>query len=229
MDWKIGKAAQDKLAKLGIRNAFDLLLHLPLRYEDETHLYPIADAPFGQTVQVEGVIVHSDIQYRPRKSLTCLVQDGGGRITIRFLHFYPSQAKVLAEGKTVRLLGELRHGFHGPEMVHPKYRVVGENEPLAEALTPIYPTTAGLSQVSLRKLINQALDSQDLSDTLPEALRDKLALAVFWRQRRHPAPAAAGSLASCPGRARPSGLAPPGLRRTPGAAAFHAPALPPPP
>jgi len=179
MDWKIGKAAQDKLAKLGIRNAFDLLLHLPLRYEDETHLYPIADAPFGQTVQVEGVIVHSDIQYRPRKSLTCLVQDGGGRITIRFLHFYPSQAKVLAEGKTVRLLGELRHGFHGPEMVHPKYRVVGENEPLAEALTPIYPTTAGLSQVSLRKLINQALDSQDLSDTLPEALRDKLALADF--------------------------------------------------
>ena len=70
VELKIGKSIGEKLAKLGIRNAFDLLLHLPLRYEDETHLYPIAAAPFGQTVQVEGRIIHSEIQYRPRKVLT---------------------------------------------------------------------------------------------------------------------------------------------------------------
>jgi ATP-dependent DNA helicase RecG len=176
---KIGKAAGEKLAKLGIRNAFDLLLHLPLRYEDETHLYPIADAPFGQTVQVEGEIVHAEVQYRPRKALICQVQDGGGQLFARFLHFYPSQVKALAVGKTVRLLGELRQGVYGAEMVHPKCRAGGGNAPLAEALTPVYPTTAGLSQESLRKLINQALQSQELADTLPEALRAALSLADF--------------------------------------------------
>jgi len=179
VELKIGKSIGEKLAKLGIRNAFDLLLHLPLRYEDETHLYPIAAAPFGQTVQVEGRIIHSEIQYRPRKVLTCLVEDGGGQIAIRFLHFYPSQAKILAEGKTVRLLGELRHGFHGVEMVHPKFRMVDQGEPLAEALTPVYPTTAGLSQVSLRKLIRHALETQTLADNLPQDLLNRLALADF--------------------------------------------------
>ncbi|MFA7241131.1 MAG: ATP-dependent DNA helicase RecG [Sulfuricellaceae bacterium] len=179
MDLKIGKATQEKLAKLGIRHAFDLLLHLPLRYEDETHLYPIADAPFGQTVQVEGCIVHAEVQYRPRKALICQVQDGGGQMFARFLHFYPSQVKALAEGKTVRLLGELRQGFYGVEMVHPKFSAGGDGAPLNEALTPVYPTTAGLSQESLRKLINQSLQSQELTDTLPEALRDSLSLADF--------------------------------------------------
>ena len=179
MDWEIGKAVQDKLDKLGIHRPFDLLLHLPLRYEDETHLYPIADAPFGQTVQVEGCIVHAEVQFRPRKALICQVQDGGGQLFARFLNFYPSQVKALAEGKTVRLLGELRQGYYGAEMVHPKCRAVSGDTPLAEALTPVYPTTAGLSQDSLRKLIKQALQSQELDDTLPEALLAALSLAGF--------------------------------------------------
>ncbi|MBS4097940.1 MAG: ATP-dependent DNA helicase RecG [Sulfuricella sp.] len=179
MTWKIGNAAREKLAKLGVNRPFDLLLHLPLRYEDETHLYPIADAPLGQTVQVEGRVVHCQAQYRPRKALVCRIEDGGGEIFLRFLHFYPSQLKTLAEGKTVRALGELRHGYHGLEMVHPRYRVVGEEAPLAEALTPIYPTTAGLSQDSLRKHIRQALASENLADTLPEKLREQHRLADF--------------------------------------------------
>ncbi len=197
MDWKIGKAVRDKLAKLGIQRAFDVLLHLPLRYEDETHLYPIADAPFGQTVQVEGRIVEQQIQYRPRKALTCILQDGGGQITLRFLHFYPSQTKVLEEGKTVRALGELRHGFHGTEMVHPRCRAVGEGAPLAESLTPVYPTTAGLSQAVLRKLAGLALQDQDLADTLPEALCERLGLPDFAASIRylHQPPPEASQLA----------------------------------
>lgn len=179
MNWKIGKAAREKLAKLGIQRRFDLLLHLPLRYEDETHLYPIADAPFGQVVQVEGRIVLTQAQYRPRKALICQIEDGGGTIFLRFLHFYPSQLKSLAEGKTIRVLGELRHGYYGLEMVHPRYRVVGEEAPLAEALTPIYPTTAGLSQESLRKLILATLEDETLAETLPEALLDQLDLGGF--------------------------------------------------
>ncbi len=179
MTWKIGKALREKLAKLGIQRRFDLLLHLPLRYEDETHLYPIADAPFGQTVQVEGRVVLCEAQYRPRKALICQIEDGGGSLFLRFLHFYPSQLKSLAEGKTVRALGEVRHGYHGLEMVHPRYRVVGEEAPLAEALTPIYPTTAGLSQDNLRKLILAALDDEAPAETLPDELLERLELGGF--------------------------------------------------
>ncbi|MFA5241227.1 MAG: ATP-dependent DNA helicase RecG [Sulfuricella sp.] len=176
---KIGKATRDKLARLGIHNAFGLLLHLPLRYQDETHLYPVADAPLGQVVQLEGRITHASVTYKPRKMLTVKMQDGSGALQLRFLHFYPSQAATLTPGVTLRVLGELRHGFFGPEMVHPQYRIVKEDEPLAEALTPVYPTTQGLGQGTLRKLIGQALAGADLCDTLPDALRTPLNLPDF--------------------------------------------------
>ena len=184
MDLKIGKATQDQLAKLGIRRTFDLLLHLPLRYEDETHLYPIAEAPFGQTVQVEGCVVHAEVQYHPRKALICQVQDDSGQFFVRFLHFHSALVKAFAEGNTVRLLGELRHGFYGPEMIHPKYSAGGDNAPLAGALTPVYPTTAGLSQARLRELVSQVLESLTLADTLPEPLRARFCLGDFSTSMR---------------------------------------------
>ncbi|MDO8892262.1 MAG: ATP-dependent DNA helicase RecG [Sulfurimicrobium sp.] len=176
---KTGKSVRDKLAKLGIHDIFGLLLHLPLRYQDETHLYPIADAPVGQVAQVEGSVTHASVTYKPRKMLTVKMQDGSGALQLRFLHFYPSQAASLIPGVTLRVLGELRHGFLGAEMVHPQYRIVKENAPLAEALTPVYPTTQGLSQGTLRKLIGQALAEADLCDTLPDALRTPLHLPDF--------------------------------------------------
>jgi ATP-dependent DNA helicase RecG len=176
---KVGKATRDRLARLGIHDAFGLLLHLPLRYQDETHLYPIADAPIGQPVQVEGCITHASVTYKPRKMLTVKMQDGSGALQLRFLHFYPSQAASLIPGVTLRVLGELRHGFFGAEMVHPQYRIVKQDEPLAAALTPVYPTTQGLGQGTLRKLIGQALAGTDLCDTLPDALRTSLKLPDF--------------------------------------------------
>ncbi len=178
-DIKAGKAAREKLAKLGIHTPFGLLLHLPLRYQDETHLYPVADAPIGQVVQIEGLVTHASVTYKPRKMLTVKMQDGSGTLQLRFLHFYPSQAATLTPGVKVRVLGELRHGFFGAEMVHPQYRIVKEDEPLAEALTPVYPTTQGLGQGTLRKLIGQALNDADLCDTLPDALRTPLNLPDF--------------------------------------------------
>ena len=173
------KAARDKLPKLGIRRDFDLVLHLPLRYVDETHIYPIREAPMGQTVQVEGVVVKSEVRFRPRRQFVCLVEDASGALYLRLINFYPSQAKVLSEGARVRLLGEIRVGFLGPEMVHPQFRAVKEEAPLKESLTPVYPTTAGLSQISLRGLIGKALARCDLADTLPESLRDEQGLMPF--------------------------------------------------
>ncbi len=184
IDLELPKATRDKLAKLGIHSRFDLILHLPLRYEDETHLYPIADAPLGHPVLVEGEVIHNEVTYRPRRQLVCQVQDGSGVLHVRFLNFYPSQVKQFTLGNRVRLLGEIRHGFFGDEMIHPKTRVVKDGSPLNEALTPVYPTTASLNQPALRKLIAQALGEAYLADTLPVALLHELQLPEFDRSVR---------------------------------------------
>jgi len=176
---KISPVTLTKLAKLGIHHRADLLLHLPLRYEDETHLAPIATVQAGETVQVQGTITHSEIAFRPRRTLVCRMEDNGGELYLRFLNFYPSQQKQLAVGKQIRAIGEVRMGHYGPEMVHPKCRAVDDDTPLQQSLTPVYPTTAGLAQPILRKLIANALETLPLPDTLPEALLQKLKLAGF--------------------------------------------------
>lgn len=176
---KIPPATQSKLTKLGIHTAFDLVLHLPLRYEDETKIMRIDDLLPGVSAQVEGEIIHSEVAYRPRRSLICQLQDESGILFLRFLNFYPSQQKQLAIGKKIRALGEGREGYFGMEMVHPKCHVAGENTPLKQALTPIYPTTAGLPQPSLRKYILSALNTVELSDTLPAKILSKLKLPTF--------------------------------------------------
>jgi ATP-dependent DNA helicase RecG len=184
----IGEASQavrERLERLGIRRDFDLVLHLPLRYVDETHLYPIREAPFGRTVQVEGQVVKAEVRLRPRRQFLCLIEDATGSLYLRLLHFYPNQVKALQEGARVRLLGEIRQGFLGPEMVHPQFRVVGHHTPLKESLTPVYPTTAGLSQHALRALVAKALARLDLSDTLPVEVREALGLMEFAAAVRH--------------------------------------------
>ena len=109
------KKTLEKLLRLGIRTEMDLALHLPLRYEDETHVFPINDAPEGRTVQVEGVIAHAEVLLKPRRQLVCQVEDGSGSLCMRFLNFYGSQVTAYTAGKRVRLFGEIRHGFFGAD------------------------------------------------------------------------------------------------------------------
>jgi ATP-dependent DNA helicase RecG len=168
-----------RLEKLGIRSKLDLVLHLPLRYEDETRLTPLKEVRAGVPALVEAEVIESDVKFRPRRTLVVKLREGDDELWIRFLNFYPSQAKQLAPGKRVRLFGEVRPGFFGDEMVHPRYRIVRKDTPLPDSLTPVYPTTAGLSQAALREKIGEALDRLALDDTLDAALVRKLGLAPF--------------------------------------------------
>lgn len=158
------------LNKLGIHTIQDLLLHLPLRYIDETRITPIRDLRLGDEVQCEGEIVHAEVSYKPRKALIARLQDASGQLTLRFLHFYPSQIGQLAVGRHLRVYGEIRHGFFGYEIVHPQCKNVGETTQVSSTLTPIYPTTAGLTQPNIRKAIALALKVADLGETLPAKL-----------------------------------------------------------
>ncbi|MGH8660552.1 MAG: ATP-dependent DNA helicase RecG [Burkholderiales bacterium] len=175
----LSQSTLTRLAKLGIASKFDLVLHLPLRYDDETRLYALSEAPAGEPVVVEGTVVQADVKYRPRRQLICHIEDGSGVLTLRFFNFYPSQLKSLAAGARVRAFGEIRHGFLGPEMTHPRYRVLHGEAPVAQALTPVYPTTANLRQEDLRRLIARALADCDLEDSLPPALVAELGLPAF--------------------------------------------------
>ncbi|MDR0233755.1 MAG: ATP-dependent DNA helicase RecG [Zoogloeaceae bacterium] len=165
-------ALTTKLARLGLTRQLDLLLHLPLRYEDESRVSSINHLAGNESALVEGTILASEIVPRPRRQLVARLDDGSGVITLRFLHFYPSQQKTLTAGARIRAFGETRHGFFGLEMVHP--RLSSPDSALPQTLTPIYPTTEGLSQSALRKLIARALESISLPETLPEAWQRNL-------------------------------------------------------
>ncbi len=177
----VANKTEDKLARLGLRTDMDLVLHLPLRYEDETTIAPIHDASFrgGQSVQVEGTVIACDVQFRPRRQLVVTITDDSGPLVLRFVNFYGSQAKQLAIGNRVRARGEIRHGFFGAEMVHPNYKMVVEGAPLPDVLTPVYPSGEGLPQTYLRKAIVSALARVEWRDTLSPALRAQLDLMPF--------------------------------------------------
>jgi ATP-dependent DNA helicase RecG len=166
-------APQKALERLGLVRDIDLALHLPLRYEDETRIVPIAALRDGVEAQVEGVVTDSRIQFRPRRQLVVKLGDGSDELVLRFLNFYPSHQKALAEGARVRVRGQARGGFFGLEMVHPGFKAVDEGAPLARALTPVYPTTAALPQAYLRKVVASGLARADLSEFLPPALVPK--------------------------------------------------------
>ncbi len=168
-----------RLAKLGLRTDADFVLHLPLRYEDETRITALRDALPGVAAQFEVDVIDSEIAYRPRRQLLARVSDASGSLSLRFLNFYPSQQKALQAGARLRIFGEVHDGYLGPEIIHPRFHVIGNNESLPERLTPVYPTTAGLGQATLRRLIARALERADLADTLPPELRESLRLTEF--------------------------------------------------
>ena len=158
---------QRALEKLGLRRPIDLALHLPMRYEDETCLTPIAALRDGSIAQVEGVVTDCEVQIRGRRQLVVRVHDGRDDLVLRFLHFYPSHQKAFAVGQRVRVRGEARGGFFGLEMVHPSFRAVDDDTPLPTALTPVYPTSAQLPQAYLRRAVAAGLARADLSELLP--------------------------------------------------------------
>jgi ATP-dependent DNA helicase RecG len=174
-----GTSLKATLERLGIRRDFDLVLHLPLRYEDETRLSSIASLSPDAPAQVQGTVRSTEVVYRPRRQLISRIEDPTGEVVLRFFNFYPSQAKALAPGTTVRAFGEVRAGFFGGEMIHPRFRVLHGEVPLPTAYTPVYPTVAGLGQGRLRRMIEVALSRASLDDTLPEKVRKQLGLCEF--------------------------------------------------
>jgi ATP-dependent DNA helicase RecG len=171
------KQAPSTLQKMGLDSPMALALHLPSRYEDETELFTIEEAlsqgRFG-SAQTQGLVIRNQVLFRPRRQLLVTIEDETATLQLRFLNFYPSQQKQMAVGAHIRVRGEVREGFQGPEMVHPTVKSLAVDAPLPTSLTPVYPASAGVSQTVIRKAVAQALRDPSLKDSLAEFLPKKL-------------------------------------------------------
>ncbi len=186
----VGAALAEKLAKVGLETLQDLLFHLPLRYQDRTRIVPIGALRPGQDAVVEGIVAGADVVMGRRRSLLVRLQDGSGTLSLRFYHFSQAQKEGLKRGTQVRCYGEVRPGSSGLEIYHPEYRALSGNEQIAveQTLTPIYPTTEGLTQQRLRQLSEQALarlGPHSLPDWLPRELADDYQLSPLDQAIRY--------------------------------------------
>ncbi|TCN78434.1 ATP-dependent DNA helicase RecG [Shewanella fodinae] len=181
-----------KLDKLGIHTVQDLLFHLPLRYEDRTRIYAIAELRPGDYGTIEAEIQSSQIVNGRKRMLLCNVRDASGTMTLRFFNFSAAQRNAMQQGLMIRAYGEIRHGNHQAEIIHPEYKIFrqGDAVELSDSLTPIYPTTEGLKQASWIKLSAQALEllqEGGLQELIPETLRpNQLSLATAVRILHRP-------------------------------------------
>ncbi len=193
----VGSKMLEKLERLGLATVQDLLFHLPLRYEDRTQVWPIGDLPPGLHGAVEGEIQDTQLVMGRRRMMVCRISDGTGTLTLRFFNFTAAQKNSLATGRLMRCFGEVRPGKYGLEMAHPEYKLLGEEQAgqTEEALTPVYPTTEGLRQLTLRNLTDQALAQLDLygvEELLPAGLYPhQIELAAALKLLHRPPPSVA--------------------------------------
>ena len=184
----VGAAIAEKLSRIGINNVQDLLFHLPMRYEDRTRITPIADIRPESFATIEGYVQHTEVQFGRRPILSVTLSDGTSKIMLKFFNFNAGMKNSLAVGVRVKAFGEIKRGRYMAEIHHPEYQIIRNNQPLAlaETLTPIYSTTEGLKQASLRKMTKQALavlQNVQVTELLPEqynphqySLKEALAL-----------------------------------------------------
>ncbi|MET0027285.1 MAG: ATP-dependent DNA helicase RecG [Candidatus Thiodiazotropha sp.] len=194
----VGARNADKLSRLGIHSLQDLLFHLPMRYQDRTRVQPIGGLRRGDQAVIEGEVGLAEVRFGRRRSLMVHLSDGTGFLYLRFFYFSNAQRQALSRGVRLRCFGEVRSGPNSLEMVHPEYQSIDPDQPLpvAECLTPIYPTTEGVHQLTLRGLMQQALalleeDPQQLPELLPQQLLEQfrmpdLAQAVRFLHRPPP-------------------------------------------
>jgi ATP-dependent DNA helicase RecG len=193
----VGPTLASKLAKCGIYTIQDLLFHLPFRYQDRTRITPIQDLRANEWCVITGHVCKTEIKYGKRMMLYCDVEDKTGILRLRFFHFNKQQVTLLKDSAKIRAFGEVREFANRLEMIHPEYQLLDQDHEIQveETLTPIYPSTHGLSQTRLRQLIQKALNQFENQLTHLEWMSDEQLqhyffqpLATALKQLHHPPP-----------------------------------------
>ena len=180
----VGPKLADKFKKLSIGSLQDLLFHLPFRYEDRTHITPIGAANAYQFAVIEGKVLSTQINFGKRRSLMCRISDGSGIVSLRFFHFSAAQKNSLTNGTQIRCFGELRPGSTGLEIYHPEYSVLSQsNDRLPQTLTPVYPSTEGISQLRIRSITAQLIEKTLNTNESTLALQDYFPEIIYQRYK----------------------------------------------
>ena len=179
----VGPKVAEKLQRLDIYSQHDLLFHLPLRYQDRSRIYPIGSLRAGEERQVRGEVQLSEIKFGRQRMLLCRISDGTGFITLRFFHFSNTQKDQLKRGAKLLCYGEVRRGKAGLEMAHPEYQFINDSKEIVldENLSPIYPTTEGVHQLTLRNVMSQVIARLKKDElTLPSLIPNDLLKKHRW-------------------------------------------------
>ena len=166
----VGPKSASSLNNLGIFTIPDAVMHLPFRYEDRSFVTPIRDTAYQVPVLIEGEIMKSTVVFRGRRMLFTEIYDGTGKLTMRMFNFAMAQHKALEEGKMIRCYGNITPGPNGKQMIHPQYQIFEREQPIEieDNLTPIYPTTSGLQQNKLKKIIETSIKFCEENNLLKE-------------------------------------------------------------
>ncbi len=189
----VGPALREKLARIGLETWQDLLFHLPLRYEDRTRVRKIAELVPGEAAQIIGEVEHAEITFGRRRALVCRISDGSGFVDLRFFYFSKAQKDRLKRGQKLLCYGDVSSGRGAFTIIHPELKYLSPNQPppLSDRLTPVYPVTEGLNQLTMRKLTDQVLSKLEagaLKELLPSSIKqqfelDDLAKAIMFVHR----------------------------------------------
>ncbi|MCP4765184.1 MAG: ATP-dependent DNA helicase RecG [Gammaproteobacteria bacterium] len=178
----VGPRVAEKLQKLGLQTQRDLLFHLPLRYEDRSFISPLGSLQAGQRSQIEAEVLQASVHFRrqgrSRRVLVAKLADSTGMMTARFFYFSAKQQQLFEKGNWLRCYGEVRLAQGELEMIHPEIEAIDRDNPppLPTTLTPVYPTTEGLHQLSLKRILQQVIEklkSEGIDETLPQAWLDE--------------------------------------------------------
>ena len=178
----VGPKVAEKLHRLGLKTQRDLLFHLPLRYEDRTFITPVGSLQPGQRGQIEAEVLHAGVHFRrqgrSRRVLAAKLGDNTGVLSVRYFYFNANQQKLFEKGNWLRCYGEVRVAQGELEMIHPEAERldIDDPSPLPQTLTPIYPTTEGLHQLSIKRILAQVIDklkTDGIAETLPQDWLDR--------------------------------------------------------
>jgi ATP-dependent DNA helicase RecG len=179
----IGERRAESLGRLGIRNARDLLWHLPHRYIDASTLTPLARAEVGQEVACMGRVVTKGVlpTRRGLRIFHAVLRDESGLLEC----VWPGQPfldRTIVVGQTLLVSGPVRF-YHGRQMAPREFVILADLETDGDPLfsgkvLPVYPATEGLSHKVIRSLIERHLDALIplAEDVLPAALPGSLRL-----------------------------------------------------
>ncbi len=188
----VGVKIAEKLSKIGLHSVQDLLFHLPIRYEDRTRIYPIAKLHAGLWAAVQGKVMSVDTLFARKKMLTVKISDGNGTLVLRFFNFTAAMKNQFTQDRLVSVYGEVKRGNYGLEIIHPDYQFFSSAPETKQSLTPVYPTTEGLRQTTLRNLTEQALvllEKSAVEELLPQGVYDKqLSLSQALQTIHRPPP-----------------------------------------